>query len=184
MSTMDRGLKFQNDEDEKHIFTDASFNEVCMGCHLVMWGSSMLLWKAGQQSVITASTAEAELVEILEGALAGDAVKVVIEEILDLKSRAVSEGSGYSPHESWDGGLVTQAPSRNAVACGHGYQDPLGMYMGKEGQKEKSRDKKGEKNATTVDAERAKQALRAIIMFAKLAMAKSEFHDGLQLWTA
>ena len=29
----------------------------------------------------------------------------------------------------------------------------------------------------------AKQALRAIIMFAKLAMAKSDCHDGLQLWT-
>ena len=29
----------------------------------------------------------------------------------------------------------------------------------------------------------AKQALKAIIMFANLAMAKSDCHDGLQLWT-
>ena len=50
----------------------------------------MLLWKAGKQSVVTASTAEAELVEVLEGALAGDAVRVVMEEALDVTARPVS----------------------------------------------------------------------------------------------
>ena len=50
----------------------------------------MLLWKSGKQSVVSASTAEAELVEILEGALAGDAVRVVLEEALDTVARAVS----------------------------------------------------------------------------------------------
>lgn len=55
-----------------------------------MWDSSILLWKSGKQSVVTASTAESEMVEILEGALAGDAVRVVLEEALDVKARAVS----------------------------------------------------------------------------------------------
>ena len=55
-----------------------------------MWGKSMLLWKSRKQSVVTASTAEAELVEVLEGALAGDAVRVVLEEALDVKAVAVS----------------------------------------------------------------------------------------------
>ena len=50
----------------------------------------MLLWKSGKQSVVTASTSESELVEILEGALAGDAIRVVLEEALDVKARAVS----------------------------------------------------------------------------------------------
>ena len=39
---------------------------------------------------MTASTAESELVEILEGALAGDAIRVVLEEALDVKARAMS----------------------------------------------------------------------------------------------
>ena len=90
--TMDHGLLFQNDPDENqlNIYTDASFGEICTGCHLVMWGTSMLLWKSGKQAVVSASTAESELVEILEGALAGDAVRVVLEEALGVTTRAVS----------------------------------------------------------------------------------------------
>ena len=38
----------------------------------------------------TASTAEAELVEVLEGALAGDAIRVVMEEALNISARSVS----------------------------------------------------------------------------------------------
>lgn len=38
----------------------------------------------------TASTAEAEFVGILEGALSGDAARVVLEEALDIRARAVS----------------------------------------------------------------------------------------------
>ena len=48
--TLDQGLLFQNDPEERqlNIFTDASVGEICTGCHLVMWGSSMLLWKSGK----------------------------------------------------------------------------------------------------------------------------------------
>ena len=42
--------------------------------------------------MVTASTAEAELVEVLEGALAGDAVRVVMEEALDVTARPVPHG--------------------------------------------------------------------------------------------
>ena len=88
--TMDQGLQLQAVPNDRqlNIYTDAC--EVCTGCNLVMWGTSILLWKRGKQSVVTASTAEAELVEILEGALAGDAVRMVLEEALDVKARAVS----------------------------------------------------------------------------------------------
>ena len=40
--------------------------------------------------MVTASTAEAELVEVLEGALAGDAVRMFMEEALDTTARAIS----------------------------------------------------------------------------------------------
>eukprot|EP00435_Cladocopium_sp_Y103_P032047 s549_g8.t1 len=91
-STMDHGLLFQNQRNERqlNIYTDASYSDVSFGCHLVLWGSSLLLWKAGKQPIQAASTAESELVEVLEGALAGDAVKVVLEEALDVCSRSFS----------------------------------------------------------------------------------------------
>ena len=89
---MSQGLIFQNKMGEKqlNVYTDASYSEVSFGCHLILWGSSLLLWKAGKQPIQAASTAEAELVEVLEGALAGDAVKVVLEEALDVCARSFS----------------------------------------------------------------------------------------------
>ena len=91
-ATMSQGLIFQNKMGEKqlNVHTDASYSEVSFGCHLILWGSSLLLWKAGKQPIQAASTAEAELVEVLEGALAGDAVKVVLEEALDVCARSFS----------------------------------------------------------------------------------------------
>ena len=91
-ATMDQGLIFQNNMGEKqlNVYTDASYSDISFGCHLILWGSSLLLWKAGKQPIQAASTAEAELVEVLEGALAGDAVKVVLEEALDVCARSFS----------------------------------------------------------------------------------------------
>ena len=91
-ATVDHGLQIENDAEERsmNIYIDASFNDISTGCHLVMWGSSLLLWKSGKHSVETASTAEAEFVGILEGALSGDAARVVLEEALDIRARAVS----------------------------------------------------------------------------------------------
>ena len=50
-ATIDHGLQFENQEDEKimNIYTDASFNDVSTGCHLVMWGLvtfALEKWKA------------------------------------------------------------------------------------------------------------------------------------------
>ncbi|CAL1136815.1 unnamed protein product [Cladocopium goreaui] len=69
-ATMDQGLIFQNNMGEKqlNVYTDASYSDISFGCHLILWGSSLLLWKAGKQPIQAASTAEAELVEVLEGA--------------------------------------------------------------------------------------------------------------------
>ena len=37
-ATVDHGLQFENDPDERsmNIYTDASFNDISTGCHLVM----------------------------------------------------------------------------------------------------------------------------------------------------
>ena len=90
--TLGQGLIFQNAKGEKqlNVFTEASYSDVSFGCHLILWGFSLLLWKAGKQPIQAASTAESELVEVLEGALAGDAVKVVMEEALDGCRRSFS----------------------------------------------------------------------------------------------
>ena len=215
-NTIDQGLEFRNspDETQLNIYTDASFGETCMGCHLVMWGDSMLLWKSGKQSVVTASTAESELVEILEGAIAGDAVRVVLEEILDLRARAVSFTDNTAAiaiitgeSGSWRTRHLRKRAQvlRTKVALGDwllrhlaGQQLPadqgtkvlgsekfktfkmlMGMYMGKGEEFENGNDGKG---GGCQKSDKAKQALRAIILFAKLAMAKGQDADQLQLW--
>ena len=169
-----------------------------------MWGDSMLLWKSGKQSVVTASTAESELVEILEGAIAGDAVRVVLEEILDLRARAVSFTDNTAAiaiitgeSGSWRTRHLRKRAQvlRTKVALGDwllrhlaGQQLPadqgtkvlgsekfktfkmlMGMYMGKGEEFENGNDGKG---GGCQKSDKAKQALRAIILFAKLAMAK------------
>ena len=91
-ATVHQGLIFKNAEGERqlNVYTDASYSDVSFGCHLVLWGTSLLLWKAGKQPIQAALATESELVEVLEGALAGEAVKVVLEEALDVVSRSFS----------------------------------------------------------------------------------------------
>lgn len=90
--THDLGLLFKNDPDEKEmrVFTDASFGEHPHGCIVIQWGSSTLLWKSSKQTVSTVSTAESELVEVMEGSVAGEAVRVLLEEVFDEEARAVA----------------------------------------------------------------------------------------------
>ena len=90
--TYDHGLRFKLEPGDRNmnIFTDSSFAETCYGCVLVMWGQGLLLWKSGKQHVLSVSTAESELIELMEGASSGEAVKVVVEEILGEKTRTTS----------------------------------------------------------------------------------------------
>ena len=52
--------------------------------------TALLLWKSGKQSALSLSTAEAEsdLIELMEGAASGEAVKVVVEEIRGTRVRS------------------------------------------------------------------------------------------------
>ena len=56
----------------------------------MMLGRSLLLWKSAKQAIITMSTAEAELVEVMDAAGAGDAIRVVVEEALYISCRPTS----------------------------------------------------------------------------------------------
>ena len=170
--------------------------------------------------MVTASTAESELVEILEGALAGDAIRVVLEDALDAKARAASftdntaaisiitgdSGSWRTRHLRKRAHIL-----RSKVALGEwllrrmpGSKLPadlgrkvlssekfknlkrvMGMFLAEEekGEEEKSFEKEGKKEVRGNQVEVVKTALKALILFAKLAKARGENEDAVQLWT-
>ena len=85
--TAEEGIRFvKNDAEEAmvlKVFTDASFapdGGESHGCVLVKLGSSLISWKSGKQTMISLSTAEAELSEVVEGMALGEATAVMIEE--------------------------------------------------------------------------------------------------------
>ena len=82
-ATVKDGLVFPREDQPPHIevYTDASFGETCQGCVVVRWGRSPILWKSSRQTVLTTSTAGAELLEVMEGAAMAEAVRVVAEEM-------------------------------------------------------------------------------------------------------
>eukprot|EP00435_Cladocopium_sp_Y103_P038530 s827_g10.t1 len=90
--SVDHGLVFKNDaaENSLNVFSDASFGDLCQGCVLVQWGQSALLWKSSRETLRSSSTAEAELIEFLEAINSGEAVRVVIEEILGHSCHALA----------------------------------------------------------------------------------------------
>ena len=86
--TVGEGLRFQKsregEEKELRVFTDASFapdGGESHGCVVVKLGGSLLAWKSSRQTMITLSTAESELVEVVEGFALGEATAVVVEEV-------------------------------------------------------------------------------------------------------
>ena len=91
-ASIDDGLVFRGGDKphELNIYSDSSFGDSSHGCTLVMLGRSLLLWKSAKQAIITMSTAEAELVEVMDAAGAGDAIRVVVEEALDISCRPTS----------------------------------------------------------------------------------------------
>ena len=59
----------------------------------------------------------------------------------------------------------------------------MGMYLGGEEKKDRERKKSEKKTAVLPsNAETAKQALKAIILFARMAMGKGQEENQLSLW--
>ncbi len=82
--TVKEGLVFQGAANELMVYTDASFGEEdAHGCVVVKWGEDPLSWRSSKQNLMTTSTAEAELVEVMEGAVTAEALRVMVEEVLD-----------------------------------------------------------------------------------------------------
>lgn len=84
-ATVTEGIHFPAGNPEEallKVYTDASFGEEdSHGCVVIAWGGVPLLWKSSKQQLQSTSTAESELVEVMEGAVMMDALKVMIEEI-------------------------------------------------------------------------------------------------------
>ena len=90
-ATREEGLKFggddQSQEEDLVIYTDAAYGTEGHGCTVVMWLGAPILWRSARQQLQTASTAESELLEILEGGVLAEAVRVVAEELLERSIR-------------------------------------------------------------------------------------------------
>jgi len=86
-TTANDGLKFEVEEGENPILTvstDASFapdSEESHGFFVVLLGSSPVFKRSGRQGFVTLSTAEAELIEIIEGMVAGESIHVILQEL-------------------------------------------------------------------------------------------------------
>jgi len=115
-ATMGEGLCFEGDRDQAqliHAYSDASFapdGQESHGCVIICIQGSPVFWRSGRQSMITLSTAEAELMELVEGLTAGESVYVIAREIFpevakigwcDSQSAIsvlVSEGGSWRTH--------------------------------------------------------------------------------------
>ena len=85
-NSMEEGIRFGGGEDSSMdllVYTDAAYGNEGHGCSVVMWLGAPILWRSSRQQLQTASTAESELLEILEGGVLAEAVRVVVEEVLE-----------------------------------------------------------------------------------------------------
>ena len=86
-ATISDGLIFRKSDvgdATLNVFSDASYapeGDCSHGCSIALLQSSPILWKSGRQSMITLSTAEAELLEAVEAMTMGESISVMVEEI-------------------------------------------------------------------------------------------------------
>ena len=87
--SLKEGLVFSGQENEDlMVYTDASFGEdEAHGCVIIKWGDDPILWRSSRQGLLTTSTAEAELVEVMEGAITAEAIRVLLEEVMGDRMR-------------------------------------------------------------------------------------------------
>ena len=109
--TKEEGLKFEVKEHEEvklKLFTDASFapsGTDSHGAFLVMLGSTPIFWRSGRQGLVTLSTAEAELTEIVEGMVAAESISVMVAEIFpDLRKELHTDSTSAISILTADGG--------------------------------------------------------------------------------
>ena len=88
MNTVEEGLRFETKEEEPVIiqaFSDASFaphDDRSHGFFVVKINQAPILWRSGRQGVMTISTAESELMELIDAVSAGESIASVLSEIV------------------------------------------------------------------------------------------------------
>eukprot|EP00434_Breviolum_minutum_P029251 symbB.v1.2.025873.t1/scaffold2543.1/size76562/5 len=85
-NTAAEGLNFRKSTTGETLcaFSDASYapdGECSHGCTIISYQGSTMMWKSGRQSVVSLSTAESELLEIIEALTAGESLFVMLNEL-------------------------------------------------------------------------------------------------------
>ena len=94
--TQDEGLRFDAADVESlkiEAMSDASFapdGDVSHGAFIIQVGDCPVFWRSGRQSFVTLSTAEAEMMEIIESMVAGESIGAIADELF-----------GPLPRKSW-----------------------------------------------------------------------------------
>ena len=94
--TIHHGLCFDGAAPEMMMIeamADASFapeGDVSHGAFIIEVGQCPVFWRSGRQSFVTLSTAEAEMVEVIESMIAGESIGAIADELF-----------GSLPRKSW-----------------------------------------------------------------------------------
>ena len=75
---------YEDDEVLLECYSDSSFapeGEESHGCFIILLDGIPIFWRSGRQGMVTLSTAETELMEMVEGMVAGEAVVVIAQEV-------------------------------------------------------------------------------------------------------
>ena len=111
LRTCTEGLAYQDDGQEPikiQVFSDASYapgDEESIGSFVITLNRSPIFWRAGRQHLVTLSTAEAELAELVEAMGAGESVAAVVDELVGPVQRgAFTDSQSALAIVSTDGG--------------------------------------------------------------------------------
>ena len=94
-STPRDGLVFRRKDLDPAVldfFADASFapqGGVSHGAFVIQLNGNPILWRSGKQSLVTQSTAESEMLEVIEAMLGGESIYVMAQEIFDVVLRRI-----------------------------------------------------------------------------------------------
>ncbi|CAL1129313.1 unnamed protein product [Cladocopium goreaui] len=109
--TAEEGLRYQvefREEISLQAFSDASFSPEGAESHgsfLILLEGSPIFWRAGRQSMVTLSTAESEMTEVIEAMTAGESVAVIIQELYPLVTKtAYTDSQAAEAILTCDGG--------------------------------------------------------------------------------
>ena len=109
--TAEEGLRYQvefREEINLQAFSDASFSPEGAESHgsfLILLEGSPIFWRAGRQSMVTLSTAESEMTEVIEAMTAGESVAVIIQELYPLVTKtAYTDSQAAEAILTCDGG--------------------------------------------------------------------------------